>query len=107
MFYVDETKTPAQVKKYSLNIDKEFRDITDPQEIIRKITLEAITKAGISGLLNIDLKSVAGDLTGTVKDIAGDALNLGGDVGDKTLKTTKDAVKETANQIKKLLPFGK
>ncbi len=98
------------VQEFNINIDEEYENITDPAAVVRIIVAKALANTTLSSLTNFKLGPLTDSLQGVVKDagklvgdIAGDTLNLGKNVGG----TATDTVKNTANKLKKLLPFGK
>jgi uncharacterized protein involved in outer membrane biogenesis len=96
VIYKDYSKgKEPSIKEFDVNIDEEYKNITDPEAVVRIIVVKALANTTLSSLTNFKL----GPLTDSLEGIAGDALNLG--------KGTGDAVKNTTEKLKNLLPFGK
>ncbi|MFH1460012.1 MAG: AsmA family protein [Candidatus Omnitrophota bacterium] len=92
------------VKEYNINIDETFENITDPNEVVKIILRKVLPKLSAQLLKN----SIAGGIEGTLKEskemikgLATDALGLGKDTAD----VSQEAVKQTADKIKKLFSF--
>jgi AsmA family len=81
-------KEPS-IKEFDVNIDEEYKNITDPEAVVRIIVVKALANTTLSSLTNFKLGPLTDSLEGTVKGVAG------------------DAVKNTTEKLKNLLPFGK
>jgi len=93
-----------RVQQLSLNLDERFTNVTDPNQLTMAIVICIMTRAGIAGLLNLDVLSLpaaglqqAADVAGGI--VGGVATNFGGDAGK--------ALQDAADQLKKVLPFGR
>lgn len=119
VIYKDYSRGPEPVvKEYAINIDKEYKDITNPAQLAGSIVLTALAKTTIGQLTDLNLgglteglSDVLGDVTGLATDTAGKALETGKDIGEKAGEAAKDLLEDTTGAVgdtlKKILPFGK
>ncbi len=68
--YKDYSVTPPSIKTYSVNIDKEYRDITDPAQLVKLIVFESLSKTSIQGLADVDLQSMKQNVASLVSSQA-------------------------------------
>ncbi len=133
VIYKDYSKgTPPKEKKFNVNIDERYENITDPKSFVRLIILKALKNTTIASLTNFDIGKLQSGISGTVKKTAemaqeakGRAIEIGKDAGGKAKETAeetvekaaeagkdagdkiKEAADKAADTIKKILPFGK
>lgn len=84
------------IRTLNLNIDEEYENITDPEAVVRIIVVKVLTNQALAGLTDFKFGSLSEGLPATLKD----ASKLMGDGAG-------EAVKNTAEKLKNLLPFGK
>jgi len=88
VIYKDYTdKKGVAVKEFNVNIDAEYKNITDPGKLVKLIVAKALVNTTISQMANI-------------KD---GLLDAGKNVGGNAV----DAAKKTTDVLKSILPFGK
>ncbi len=99
---------------YPVNIDEHFENITDPKQLAAVIVSRALMNTALSRVVNFDLidtgafaVNVVGGAAAAAADVATGAIGSAADVGGKAVNSTKEAVKSTTDNIKKLLPFAK
>ncbi len=63
LVYKDNSVQPPSVKTYNLNINKEFRDISDLRSVIRLIVVESLLKANLKDLAGVDVTKLMADTT--------------------------------------------
>ena len=112
VIYKDYSKSPEKpsVREFNVNIDAQYENITDPEALARIIVVKALANTTISSLTNFDLGPITDSLKGGLKNagdlvtnVTGKTLDVGKDVGEKTLDTAKESLKS----LNKLLPFKK
>lgn len=97
VYYKDYSVGPTpSVQEFKVNINERYENITDPQALVKIIVTKALAKTTIASLTNFDI-------AGLKKGLGGLVVEGGNDLG----KTTTESVKQTADSLKKLLPFGK
>jgi hypothetical protein len=87
--YKDNSIQPPSTKVYNLNINREFRDISDFRSVIRLIVVESLLKANLRDLADVDVKKLVADTA---------SLAIG---------TTTKVIKKTTGALENLLPFKK
>lgn len=93
VIYKDYSKgSTPQVKEYNVNIDEQYKDITDPNALVSLIVVKALAKTAIANLTNFDIGSLQGQAGEALKGIKG---------------TATQTIEKTTESLKKLLPFGK
>ncbi|HNX90969.1 MAG TPA: hypothetical protein PKY78_01385 [Candidatus Omnitrophota bacterium] len=131
--YLDYSKggTP-QMQEFNLNINEQYRDITDPNALVGAIVVKALMNTTIGQLANFDVKGLQGQFGNTLagaQKLTGEAqtklvtatqgmqktlTDSTSTVAQKTqavtdaAKTTTETVKKTAEDLTKSfkLPFG-
>lgn len=82
---------PITIKKdFNVNIDQEWNDVTDPQQLVRAIVRTALKNTTIGALADINLDSLKG--------VGSAAL----DQGKKVLTDAQGQAKEALNQVKEM-----
>jgi uncharacterized protein involved in outer membrane biogenesis len=81
------------IRTLNLNIDEEYENITDPEAVVRIIVVKVLTNQALTGLTNFKFGSLSDNLPASV--------NMLGDGAEGNV------VKNTAEKLKNLLPFGK
>jgi uncharacterized protein involved in outer membrane biogenesis len=94
VIYKDYSKGGSpQVKEFNVNIDEQYKDITDPNALVSLIVVQALAKTTIAKLANFDIGSLQSQAMGKVTE---------------ALKGMEGApIEKTVDELKKLLPFGK
>ena len=82
-----------KIKEHNINIDETFENITDPNQVVNIILAKTYTYISAQILKN----SAAELFKKSSKKLLGDALG--------TDEVTENAVKQTTDKLKKLLPF--
>ncbi|MCX7847227.1 MAG: AsmA family protein [bacterium] len=91
-----------RVQEIVLNVDERFTDITDVNELTVALVMKIVTRAGVAGILNLDVRGLASlGLTEAAKAAGG---LLGGAVTNVG-KEPVEAVRDAADALKKVLPF--
>jgi hypothetical protein len=119
--YADYSGASPSTKEFLINLDQSYQDITDLNSVVRLIVLKAMMSSGISNLVNFDVRSLEGSLTGafntstklaaqaaakgldTLKTAAGDPNAIAGQAGEVLKNTTgsvSDTTKEVAGSVK-------
>ena len=114
VYYKDYSASEEpEVRQFAVNIDATYENVTDLEALTKIIVVKAIANTAIASLANFDLGPLADGLTGSVKDagklfgdVAGKTLSTGTDVGKEAVSAAGDAVKQTTESLKKLIPFG-
>ena len=114
--YVDYSGGSPSTKEFSINLDQSFENITDLNSVVRLIVLKAMMSSGISNLVNFDIGSLEGSLTGafntstklaaqvaaksldTLKTAAGDPNAIADQAGN-VFKNTAGTVENTAKEV--------
>ncbi|MFA5168232.1 MAG: hypothetical protein WC530_06855 [Candidatus Omnitrophota bacterium] len=114
--YVDYSGGSPSTREFPINLDQNYQNITDLNSVVRLIVLKAMMSSGISNLVNFDIGSLEGSLTGafntstklaaqvaaksldTLKTAAGDPNAIAGQAGD-VFKNTTGAVENTAKKV--------
>jgi len=133
--YIDYSSGQPSTKEFRIDLDQSYQNITDLNSVVRLIVLKAMMSSGISNLVNFDIGSLEGTLTGafststklaaqaaaksldTLKTAARDPSAIA-DQAEGVFKGTSDAVgstakemaggvKNVASSLKKLNPFSK
>ena len=119
--YVDYSSGQPSTKEFLINLDQSYQNITDLNSVVRLIVLKAMISSGISNLVNFDIGSLEGNLTGafntstklatqaaaksldTLKAAAGDPNAIAGQAGNvfqNTTGTVENTAKEVAGSVK-------
>lgn len=86
-----------RVQQINLNLDERFTNVTDPDHLTMEIVLRVMTRAGLGGLLDLNLAGLQQAADAASSIVTGVATNIGGDAGK--------ALQDAAEQLKKVLPF--
>lgn len=87
--YKDNSIQPPSTKVYNLNINKEFRDISDLRSVVRLIVVESLLKADLKDLMDVNIKKLVADTTSVA------------------IGTTTNVLKKIVGVLENLLPFKK
>ncbi|MCI0565076.1 MAG: AsmA family protein [Nitrososphaera sp.] len=127
--YKDYSKgTPPQVREFAVNINEQYQNITNPYVLAGLIVTRALIKTDLARLINIDLQSLQNYVGGTLMkatEAVGDAAKTvegltkqlqetsvtewagnATSASKQAVGTARDAVKGTAESLKKMLPIG-
>lgn len=103
----------ADVREFKLNIDKEYKDITNPQALAMSIMTTAFVNTTLGQLTGFDIGGVTeqlGDTLKTATGLVGDTTGQAADVGKEVEKAAQELLENTSGAVsdtlKKLLPFG-
>lgn len=119
VYFKDYSKgDKPEIKEYTVNIEKEYKNITNPKTLVSSIVLTALTKTTINQLTDLNLSPLTEELTGTLKKTMGlatgtaeKAVDVGKEVGGAVGGAAKDVLEETTEAVtdvlKKIIPFGK
>ncbi|MGE5280413.1 MAG: hypothetical protein ACM3L6_06695 [Deltaproteobacteria bacterium] len=94
--YEDYSQVPPSVRHFSIQLDKTFRDITDPKALVNLIVVNALSKTALSGVLNVDLSQLQGEVSGVLRQ-QGQALQQ--ELTQKIQEGVSGAAKETAGKL--------
>jgi hypothetical protein len=86
--YKDFTSDPPSTREFNVNVHKEFRNITDPAQLVQVIVFEALARTNLKGLAGVDMSALSGSVQSIVDSVDPSAA---GKVGET---------------LKSLLPFG-
>jgi hypothetical protein len=89
---------PAKVRKFEVNLDQSYKNITDLQALTNLILVKDLANTTISSLIDFDLKPLKeniNQISESVQDRAAEAIKEG-----------EGTVKEATDAIKDILPFG-
>lgn len=93
-----------RVSEIPLNIDERFTNVTDPEALTLVLVAKIMTRAGLGGLLKLDVSGLAVTGLQELGGAAGAALqNVATNVTGQAGKILEDA----AGTLKKALPFGR
>jgi len=90
--YEKDPQKPS-VQTIELNLDEEYKDITNPQIIVAIILQKVIANAALNQITGFDLGGISGamgNVVGNLDDIAGDALGSAKELTDGALKSASD-----------------
>jgi len=106
--YKDYSQGPsAKEQVFPININERFEHITDPYAFAGLIISRALTRTSIARLANFDLSSLQSLATSAAGDIVNSAVNRATKgLGQGASGAAGEAVKETSDALKKLLPGG-
>lgn len=108
VIYKDTSAGQARVREFNVNLDEQYKDITDFQKFSKLILVKALSSTSISSLTGFDLDSLQGQVSGInavsglkeslqgLKDSAGQVVEESGEAVDK-------AVDEAVEKSKKAL----
>jgi len=114
--FKDYSKGSPSVKKFEIGLNESFKDITDPNALVRLIVSKALMSTTIATLTGFDLaglqssvSGIMGSSLGMAKNLAGDSLGqlqgAAGQLGDITntgevVGKATDTAKEAASALK-------
>ena len=87
--------TPPVEREFNINIDENYKDITNPHALTRLILVKALTNTTIGSLTNFDLGSLQQGLSGAIKG----AVTLSKDAAQKVLETGKQTLEGAAEVV--------
>lgn len=87
------------VQEFTINLDEEYRDITDPTALGSLIVARALFNTTIAGLANFDL----GALDQQVRNLLKDPLGKAGRIGSETVDAATGVVENTLNKLRKVI----
>ena len=104
--------TPPQVNEFNVNIDEKYENISNPYVLGSLILSRALFKTTIARLANFDIKALEGQLgdvgaalkkySGGMTQTLGKTVGSTKELGEGAVDSTKAAVQETADTLKKL-----
>lgn len=124
--YKDYSKGAAPlVKEFNVNLDEQYRNITDPKQLVSLIVFKALAHTSIAMLANFDMGTLK-DTMGGQFDKAKEVLKSYGNTAEmrealaehadkigesfgaskETTAKAKDAINEAAERMKSMFPFG-
>jgi uncharacterized protein involved in outer membrane biogenesis len=90
------------VKEYQLNIDQEFRNIDDPDALVRLIVFKALVNTSIAYLTGFDLNALSAGIPSSITGAVGGALGAGKEIGKTGAGAAKGVLEKTTEGLKKL-----
>lgn len=85
-------------KTFTIGINEVYRDVTDPNELVKLIIVRALEGTGIAQLANFDLGTLKADVSDTLQKGVSGATEAGqkelGAVGETTTKEAEKKVEE-------------
>ncbi len=92
VIYKDYTKgDEPSVKKFNININETFTNVTDPNDLVKIIVVKALMGTTIGNLVGFDVSALTGEL--------GDTLASGKEMAAKMAGDAKAKLAEAANSI--------
>ena len=98
--------TPKQ-REFKVNINEEYRNIKDPQELVRLIVAKALMNTTIASLTNFDLGAVTdnvGEKIDKAKSSATEALGKVKGLSEETKDKAQEAMEKASEGLKKMFP---
>ncbi|MCF7898014.1 MAG: hypothetical protein K9L87_04620, partial [Candidatus Omnitrophica bacterium] len=89
---------PAKVRKFEVNLDQSYKNITDSQTLTNLILVKALANTTISNLIDFDLKPLKENINQISESVQDRAAEV--------IKEGEDTAKEATDAIKDILPFG-
>ena len=83
-----------QLREFNINMDENFKDITDPKALANLILVKALSKTTIPSLANIDLGGLKSQLSGAVTEQAQGMVQNVKEKATETLMQTEGAVQK-------------
>lgn len=115
VFYKDYSRGgEPSVREFNVNIDEEYRNITNPYSLVSLIVVKALMNTTISGLTNFDIRGLSGNISDTLAS-AQKVTAQATETAQKTVKAATEAAKtaeETASKASEAVsnvlknPFG-
>ncbi|MCD6296498.1 MAG: hypothetical protein J7M30_05030 [Deltaproteobacteria bacterium] len=94
VIYKDYSKGGSpSVREFNVNLDEQYRNITDPHALVSIIVVKALMNTTIAGLADFDLKGLQNTVSNT--------LVSAGRVATETVEKTTEVVKGTSETLKK------
>lgn len=90
------------VQEFPIHLHERYEHITNPQALAALIVSRALMNTTIARLINLDLNAIQGQLLDSARALQGTAKTTAQGAAD----TATDAVKQTTESLKKVLPFG-
>lgn len=97
--YKDYSKDPLEVKKFAINLNERYENVTDPKKLVNLIVVRALVNTTIDQLLNLDISALKGNVQGVLSK----GIKV---LGNKSVELEK-AVEEITGKIKGLDEAGK
>ncbi|MCF7871288.1 MAG: hypothetical protein K9L95_02195 [Candidatus Omnitrophica bacterium] len=88
----------AKVEKFEVNLDQNYKNITDPHSLMSLILVKALANTTISNLIDFDLKPLKENINQISESVQ--------DTAAEVIKEGEDTAKEATDAIKDILPFG-
>lgn len=99
----DYSQSPVLRKEFNLNIDRQYRQITDMRKLVLLIVFEAIRNTSIINLVDFNLNALSlllkryipdgiGKAEGIIASAAGTVINKAGDILDKKLNPASEII---------------
>lgn len=103
-----------RITEFNVNIDEEYKNITNPYTLVSLIVVKALMNTSISSLTNFDIKGLSGNISDTLagaQKMAAETTKKAQETVQQvseTAKKTQETVSETANALSGALknPFG-
>ena len=102
------------IQEFDINIDEEYTDIDDPNQLVSLIVVKALMNTTVGRLANFDVKGLESNLGDTLKNAqkvtaeaaakAQETVKATAETAKETTKTATETVKNTAESLKSV--FG-
>lgn len=93
-----------RVTEMPLNIDERFTNVTDPEALTLVLVAKIMTRAGLGGLLKLDLGALA--VTG-LQELSGTAGGILQSVATNVTGQAGKVLEDAAGTLRKALPFSR
>jgi len=91
-----------RITEYSVNIDEEYQNITDPYILASLIVVRALKNTSIASLTNFDLKGLSGSVSGILANaqkVTAQVTETAKAAATETVKEVQDTVSKTAGAV--------
>ncbi|MCF7916832.1 MAG: hypothetical protein K9L61_03555 [Candidatus Omnitrophica bacterium] len=99
VIYKDYSKGGStQIERFEVNLDQNYKNITDPRSLASLIMVKALANTTISSLIDFDLKPLKENIS-KISETTKEAVT-------ETMQEAEDTAKEATEAIEDILPFG-
>lgn len=95
------------VQEFAVNLDERYEHITNPQALAALILSRVLMQTTIAKLAGFDVAAIQSGLGTQLRQATRAAAQGAGEAGAEAMSQAVDAVKQTAESLKKAIPFGR
>ncbi len=112
VFFKDYSKgVEPRVTEFNINIDEEYKNITNPYSLVNLIVVKALMNTSIAKLANFDLKGMQNSVSDTLasaQKVAAETTKKTQEAAQQATKTATETAKSATDALSGLLnnPFG-